>query len=92
MAEVNVALPTILHSCADGKCELKISGDTLSQCVDQLLDDYPLLTVHLFAEGRELRRHVNAFFNGKNLRWLESWDIPVQEGDHIDILQAVSGG
>ena len=30
--------------------------------------------------------------NSANTRWLDSIDVPVNEGDTITILQAVSGG
>jgi molybdopterin converting factor small subunit len=56
------------------------------------LIEYPVLNVHLFDESGELRPHVNLFRNETNTRWLSSMEVPVQSGDALTVMQAVSGG
>ncbi len=89
---VTVYLPNLLVQCTDGRREVEVEAATLAGCVEDLVARYPLLEVHLFAEGRELRGHVNLFHNDTNVRWLDDWDRPVKAGDTLTILQAVSGG
>ena len=39
-----------------------------------------------------LRRHVNVFVNGENVRSLQGLDTGVKDGDEVSIIPAVSGG
>ena len=48
--------------------------------------------MHLFDETGGFRQHVLCFHNETNLRWLESDEVPVADGDRLTVLQAVSGG
>lgn len=89
---VTVFLPSLLANCTDGRREVEIEASTLEECIGALVERYPLLGVHLFDEDRQLRAHVNVFHNDTNVKWLESWEIPVRAGDTLTVLQAVSGG
>src|SRR3954462_5309548 len=88
--EVNV--PTILRDCTGGLNPVTIEAATLAEALERLRETYPLLRVHLYDEGEQLRPHVLIFYNGESTRWLERLDVPLQHGDRLDILQAVSGG
>lgn len=90
--QVTVFLPTLLARCAQGKREVDIQARTLDECVESLIIQYPLLEIHLFKNGRQLRPHLNAFYNDKSLKQLEDWRVPVRPGDTLTFLQAVSGG
>jgi sulfur-carrier protein len=35
---------------------------------------------------------VLIFYNAESIAWLERLDVPLQPGDRLDLLQAVSGG
>jgi molybdopterin converting factor small subunit len=75
-----------------GVGEVPVHGATLREALEDLLRLHPALRVHLFDENQAFRRHVLCFHNKTNTRWLESLDVPISPGDHIVILQAVSGG
>jgi len=89
---VRVAIPMLLGNATAGVREVTVSGATLQACLDDLIAQYPLLRTHLYEENGTLRKHVLILYNSQNTRWLDSLDIPVQAGDEITILQAVSGG
>ena len=46
----------------------------------------------LLDEGGELRRFVNLFVNGEDIRFLEGLQTAIGEGDEISIVPAVAGG
>lgn len=89
---VDVFLPALLRAAAGGAPSVRVEASTLQGSLDALCRGYPKLATHLFDERGELRPHVNIFLNDDNVRWLESWSIPVRSGDSVTILQAVSGG
>ena len=39
-----------------------------------------------------LRRFVNVYLGGEDIRFLEGLDTPVSDGDELTILPAVAGG
>lgn len=91
MAQVRVRLPSVLSQIA-GVRDLEVEAETLKDGIEALLRNSPELRVHMFDEAGVLRQHVNCFYNDENTRWLEDLDLPLQDGDEITIMQAVSGG
>ncbi len=57
--------------------------------MDAVFARHPELRVHLLDEQGALRPHVTLFHNEIAIRSLEG---PVDEGDTLTVLQAVSGG
>lgn len=89
MADVRVAIPTMLASLVRGDRRFTVAGDDLSAVVDALLARHPELRVHLLDEQGAIRPHVAVFHNDTVVRSLEG---PVRDGDTLTVLQAVSGG
>ncbi len=94
MADISITIrvPAILQDCTGGNRQVTIEAATLAQALQRLRETYPLLRVHLYDEAEKLRRHVQIFYNEESTRWLETLDLPLQPGDRLEILQAVSGG
>lgn len=89
---VTVSLPSLLRSAAGGRGEVEAAGSTLKEVLEDLFRRHPMLRRHVFDDAGEQREHVNVFLNDQNVRWLESFDEPVRDGDTVTVLQAVSGG
>jgi sulfur-carrier protein len=89
---IKVSIPSMLRDCCSGKVQFELDANTLGEAVSLLLDTYPLLRVHLYKETGELREHVLLFYNDENIAWLTSLDLPLQPGDKLTVMQAVSGG
>lgn len=89
---IEVSVPTILRDCTGGRNPITIEAATLTEALERLRETYPLLRVHLYDEAERLRPHVLIFYNEESTRWLERLDMPLQPGDRLEIVQAVSGG
>jgi molybdopterin converting factor small subunit len=92
MATVQVRLPGLLAQILGGRRQLEVHAETVQEAIDRLLTDHPALQVHLYDESGEMRPHVNLFYNDANLRWLDSLSLPIEDGDTLTVMQAVSGG
>ena len=90
--DVEVSVPTILRDCTGGHNTVTVRAATLAGALERLWETYPLLRVHLYGEDGRLRPHVLIFYNEDCTRWLKDLDLPLQRGDRVEILQAVSGG
>ncbi len=89
---VKVLLPALLDPATGGAREMIAAGSSLGDVFADLLRREPRLKTHLFDEEGDLRPHVLCFLNGTNTRWLDGWDDPVEDGDVVLFMQAVSGG
>lgn len=89
---IEVTVPTLLRDCTGGSNTVSIEASTLAEALQRLRETYPLLRVHLYDEAEQLRTHVQIFYNEESTRWLDDLNLPLQPGDRLEILQAVSGG
>ena len=95
-AAVRVILPSALREFADGATELAVDLPPESCLVRDVLDaatsDRPLLGARVRDETGALRRHVNVFVDGRDVRFGEGQETPVAPGAVVHILPSVSGG
>lgn len=89
---IAVSVPGLLRDCIGGRSSVTIPATTLDEALQRLRDEYPLLRVHMYDEHEQLRQHVLVFYNTDNIAWLDRLDVPLEPGDQITVLQAVSGG
>jgi sulfur-carrier protein len=92
MPRVTVDLPSMLAGAIPAPRALTVEANTFSQALERAFAEIPALRSYLYDESRQLRPHVLCFLNEINSPWLDDLDHPVQDGDCITVLQAVSGG
>jgi len=90
--QIEVSVPMMISDCTGGKINFSLEASTLKEALEQLVTIYPLLRIHLYTEQDELRKHVLIYYNEDNISWLEQLDVPLEQGDKLRVLQAVSGG
>jgi MoaD family protein len=89
---INISIPTPLRNCTGGRATVDVPGTTVSDVLSQLTQDFPPLKSHLFEDSGSLRRFVNVFVNGEDIRLLSGMDSPVSDGDRLQIVPAIAGG
>ncbi len=89
---VTVRLPTVLVQLLGGDRDVVVSGATLREAMDDLIQRRPDVALHLFNESGELRGNVLCFCNDVLTRSREDLSIPIHAGDTITILNSVAGG
>ncbi len=67
-------------------------GGSLAQCIDALEASYPGLKERLCDEAGEIRRFVNIYVNGEDVRFLRGLATDLKDGDEVSIVPAVAGG
>ncbi len=90
--QIDVTIPTLLQDCVGGRRHVNVEADRLDAAIDRIREGFPLLRPHMWDDAGQLRPHVLIFYNDTALRWLESLDVPLNEGDRLTIVQAISGG
>jgi cystathionine beta-synthase len=85
-------LPTLMKYYVDGQMEVPLQGATVGALIDDLVQNYPKIKIHLLDDSGVLRRYVNLFVNGQNIRDLRGLDTPVDDSDRVVLLPSISGG
>jgi molybdopterin synthase sulfur carrier subunit len=86
-----VRIPTPLRTLTQGKDEVEATGANVRELIDDLERKYPGLKDRL-CDDKGVRRFVNIYQNEEDIRFLESLDTKVKDGDAISIVPAIAGG
>ena len=80
-----------LHDDFADKAAAVDGATTVGDVLDGLYDRYDGLRERI-AEDGDLRRFVNVYVGGEDIRFLDGLDTGVEDGDEVTILPAVAGG
>jgi sulfur-carrier protein len=89
---VLVKIPAQLRSSAGGTAETEIDGATVQEVLDALFDRYGELRERIYDGDGSLRRFVNVYVAGEDIRFLDGLATEVSDGAELTILPAVAGG
>lgn len=88
---VTVKIPTQLRAAAGGAAEAEVDGATVEEVLDALFELHGELRERISEDGK-LRRFVNVYVGGEDIRFLDGLATPVNDGGEVTILPAVAGG
>ena len=89
---VSVRIPTPLRSLTSDQDVVEAAGDTIQHLVLDLERQFPGIGDRIIDEDGEIRRFVNLFVNGEDVRFLEGLHTALSQGDEVSIVPAVAGG
>ena len=89
---VVVKIPTQLRAAAGGESEAEVEGATVQEVLDGLFQRHAELRERISDEDGSLRRFVNVYVAGEDIRFLDGLATPVKDGSELTILPAVAGG
>ena len=90
MAQIKI--PTPLRSLTNDEDTVAVNAPNLKELIAQMENSYPGIAERLLDENNELRRFVNIFINGEDVRFLDGLESPVRDADEVSIVPAVAGG
>jgi MoaD family protein len=88
---VKVKIPAQLRATTGGESELSVDGSTVGEALDAVYAEHGELRERITESG-ELRRFVNVYVSGEDIRFQDGLQTPIADGDEVTILPAVAGG
>lgn len=87
-------IPTLLRNLINNTdtIELEGNGDDISRIIEKLDERYPGFRARICEENKELRRFINIYVNGEDIRFLNRLKTAVSDGAEVSIVLAVAGG
>ena len=91
---VQVLLPGVLAALAGGEkhVNLEPAGDTLADLLDALAAEHPMLARRIRDETGQVRRFVNVYVDGDDVRFEGGLATKVRDGAEVQVLPSVAGG
>lgn len=87
-----VKLPPVLRKLAGGAKEAKVEAQTIGEVLDELDRQHSGIKSQILTEDGQIARFVNIYLNDEDVRFLQGLVTPVNQGDTVVILPAMSGG
>ena len=89
---LKVVIPTPLRRFTAGADLVEVDAGTVGQVLDHLDSRYPGFRASVCDENGSLRRFINIYIDGEDVRFLENLSTPVSDGAEVAIVPAISGG
>ncbi|HSI80522.1 MAG TPA: ubiquitin-like small modifier protein 1 [Solirubrobacterales bacterium] len=88
---ITVKIPAQLRVATDGVGEIEVDGTTVGEALDAVFAQHGGLRERITEDGT-LRRFVNVYVSGEDIRFKDGLDTSLDDGDEVTILPAVAGG
>ena len=92
---VRVLLPRLLSDCTGGRTAVDVDlgpPGTVRALLDALATEHPVFDRRVRDETGALRRHVNVYVDGEEVRRLDGLATLVPPGSEVMVVQSVAGG
>ncbi len=90
---IKVLIPTPLQKLTGGQPEVEfgVEGD-VTGLIDELNTRYPGVKERLCDEDGKVRRFINIYINGEDIRFLQGQKTKIENGSEVSIVPAIAGG
>lgn len=88
---VKVRIPTPLQRLTQGQEEVEGVPGSIISLVNELDRKYPGIAERISENGK-IRRFVNIYLNDEDIRFLNTEETMVKDGDEVSIVPAIAGG
>lgn len=87
-----VVIPAPLRKYTRGAEEVELQAATVQDVIDRLEEKYPGIRAGICESTGSLRRFINVYVDGEDVRFLNDLATPLRDGAEIAIVPAIAGG
>ena len=88
---VKINIPHLFQSSTNGVKEARVNGNTVGECLKDLVMQFSQFEEQLFDKDGKLLKHIDVYINREST-YPEELTKPVNDGDEIHIVKLISGG
>ncbi len=85
-------VPTPLRKLTNGKSKVEFSASNVDDIIARADSEFPGFRDRVMDSDGEIKRFVNVFVNGVDVRTLQGKATPVKDGDEVSVIPAMAGG
>ena len=87
-----VRIPSPLRRYTNGQSKVEGKGASINELIENLESQYPGVKTRLCDDNGQIKRYVNVFVNGEEIRTLQGSNTPITDKDEVSIVPAMAGG
>jgi molybdopterin synthase sulfur carrier subunit len=87
-----IRIPAPLRKLTNDQAVVEVEGKTIKDLLAGLDKNYPGLKERICDESGQIRRFVNIFVNGEDIRFKDGPNTTVDNGAEVSIIPAIAGG
>ena len=87
-----VIIPTPLRRYTNGVDSVEVNAPTVGDVFNQLETNFPGIRERLCESNGELRRFINVYVDGEDIRFLDRLKTNVGPEAEVSIVPAIAGG
>jgi sulfur-carrier protein len=87
-----IRIPAPLRKITKDQAVVEAEGADVQQLLFNLDKSYPGLKEKVFDESGQIRRFINVFVNGEDIRFKEGAKTKIAAGAEVSIVPAIAGG
>jgi molybdopterin converting factor small subunit len=88
---VEVELSSMFGIYTDDRLNMKVEGKTIRECLHDLVRQYPRLKKMLLNKDGNLMQSYDFYINGASV-YPKDMNLPLKDGDKLNILYVIHGG
>jgi molybdopterin converting factor small subunit len=88
---VTINLHPSLQHLTNGQAIVKVKGNTVGQCLDELVKQFPPIKRWLFNKKGQLLHYVDIYVNHES-SYPDELAKRVKDGDELHIMMIIAGG
>ncbi len=85
-------VPTPLRKLTSGQSKVQLDATTIAEIIERAEQQYPGFRERVLDADGEVKRFINVFVNGVDVRKLQGKATPVKDGDEVSVIPAMAGG
>ena len=89
---IKVQVTSVIQKVVNGQSEFEAEGSVVSELIEDIENKYPGFLQQIANESGELHRFVNVYVIDEYIRFINGKDTPLNSGDVVAFLPALSGG
>ncbi|MFQ5867336.1 MAG: MoaD family protein [bacterium] len=87
----SVKIPAPLRKLTGNQAVVETEAETLIDLISDLDKKYPGIKERIY-DGKGIRRFINIFVNGEDIRFKDGIKTKIARGSEVSIVPAIAGG
>ena len=89
---LKITIPTALRRITGGSDVIEVEHGTVREIIARLDESYSGFRARVCEPDGDLRRFINIYVDGEDIRFLDNLSTRVPEGAEVSIILAIAGG
>lgn len=89
---VKVRIPAPLRKITNNQTVVESEGETIEEVIESLEKKFPGLKERVCDETGQIRRFINIFVDGEDIRFKEGIKTQLKQNSEVSIIPAIAGG